>query len=313
MADSNKIGKYELTALIVGATIGSGIFGVNSDLANVAAPGPVILGWLIVGLGVWCLIAALNHLLLRYPKQDAGIFAYAGLSFGPLGEFISGWAYWLASWLGNLAFATIAMSALGTFWPVFQGGQNLPSILLAMLLTIGFTVIVSYGVEATALLNLIGTLAKLIPLLIFTIVTALAFHWSTFVNNFWGAAAQSSRPILAVADQVKNSIMVMMWLFMGVESASVMAHRAKRQRDAVVASFGGWLILLVIYLLISLLPYGVMTRAIGWSRATGDGYDSKSVGWTLGRGFDQFGIDRFGAGGLAFVDDAAGGGVFDDD
>lgn len=170
-------------------------------------------------------------------------------------------AYWLASWLGNLAFATIAMSALGTFWPVFQGGQNLPSILLAMLLTIGFTVIVSYGVEATALLNLIGTLAKLIPLLIFTIVAALAFHWSTFINNFWGAAAQSSRPILAVADQVKNSIMVMMWLFMGVESASVMAHRAKRQRDAVVASFGGWLILLVVYLLISLLPYGVMTRA----------------------------------------------------
>jgi len=52
MADSNKIGKYELTALIVGATIGSGIFGINSDLANVAAPGPVILGWLIVGLGV---------------------------------------------------------------------------------------------------------------------------------------------------------------------------------------------------------------------------------------------------------------------
>ena len=261
MADSNKIGKYELTALIVGATIGSGIFGVNSDLANAAAPGPVILGWLIVGLGVWCLIAALNHLLLRYPKQDAGIFAYAGLSFGPLGEFISGWAYWLASWLGNLAFATIAMSALGTFWPVFQGGQNLPSILLAMLLTIGFTVIVSYGVEATALLNLIGTLAKLIPLLIFTIVAALAFHWSTFVNNFWGAAAQSSRPILAVADQVKNSIMVMMWLFMGVESASVMAHRAKRQQDAVMASFGGWLILLVVYLLISLLPYGVLTRA----------------------------------------------------
>lgn len=228
MADSNKIGKYELTALIVGATIGSGIFGVNSDLANVAAPGPVILGWLIVGLGVWCLIAALNHLLLRYPKQDAGIFAYAGLSLGPLGEFISGWAYWLASWLGNLAFATIAMSALGTFWSVFKGGQNLPSILLAILLTLGFTVIVSYGVEATALLNLIGTLAKLVPLLIFTIVAVLAFHWPTFVNNFCGAAAQSSRPILAVADQVKNSIMVMMWLFMGVESASVMAHRAKR-------------------------------------------------------------------------------------
>lgn len=205
------------------------------------------------------------------------------------------------------------MSALGTFWPVFKGGQNLPSILLAILLTLGFTVIVSYGVETTALLDLIGTLAKLVPLLIFTIVTALAFHWSTFVNNFWGAVAQSSRPILAVADQVKNSIMVMMWLFMGVESASVMAHRAKRQRDAVVASFGGWLILLVVYLLISLLPYGVMTRAVGWGSATGNGYDSQSAGWTLGRGSDQSGLAHFGAGGLAFVDNAAGGGVFDDD
>lgn len=176
MENTKTIGRFELTALIVGATIGSGIFGISSDLANAAAPGPAILGWLIVGLGVWCLIASLNHLLVRHPKQDAGIFAYAGLVFGPLGEFISGWAYWLASWLGNLAFATIAMSALGTFWPVFKGGQNLPSILLAILLTIIFTVIVSYGVETTALLNLLGTIAKLIPLLIFVVFAILAFH-----------------------------------------------------------------------------------------------------------------------------------------
>lgn len=99
MADSNKIGKYELTALIVGATIGSGIFGVNSDLANAAAPGPAILGWLIVGLGVWCLIAALNHLLLRYPKQDAGIFAYAGLCLGRWASlFPAGHTGWLHGW-----------------------------------------------------------------------------------------------------------------------------------------------------------------------------------------------------------------------
>lgn len=260
MENTKTIGRFELTALIVGATIGSGIFGISSDLANADAPGPAILGWLIVGLGVWCLIASLNHLLVRYPKQDAGIFAYAGLAFGPLGEFISGWAYWLASWLGNLAFATIAMSALGTFWPVFKGGQNLPSILLAILLTIMFTVIVSYGVETTALLNLLGTIAKLIPLLIFVIVAILAFHWSTFIHNFWGLAQSNGNPMQSVYRQVKNSLMVMMWLFMGVESASVMAHRSKSHHDAVAASFGGWLILLVVYLLVSLLPYGVMTR-----------------------------------------------------
>ena len=43
MENTKTIGRFELTALIVGATIGSGIFGISSDLANAAAPGPAIL------------------------------------------------------------------------------------------------------------------------------------------------------------------------------------------------------------------------------------------------------------------------------
>ena len=69
---------------------------------------------------------SLTNLSQKRPDLDSGIFSYAAAAFGPLGEFISGWAYWLSAWLGNIAFATIMMSALGTFFPsLFANGQNL--------------------------------------------------------------------------------------------------------------------------------------------------------------------------------------------
>lgn len=117
MSEKKGINTTELTLLIVGSTIGSGVFGITSDLATAAAPGPAIIAWIIVGIGVLTLVLSLTNLSQKRPGLDSGIFSYAAAAFGPLGEFISGWAYWLSAWLGNIAFATIMMSALGTFFP----------------------------------------------------------------------------------------------------------------------------------------------------------------------------------------------------
>ena len=45
------IGKGELIALIVSSCIGTGIFGITSDVSAAAAPGPAILAWIFAGLG----------------------------------------------------------------------------------------------------------------------------------------------------------------------------------------------------------------------------------------------------------------------
>jgi arginine:ornithine antiporter/lysine permease len=82
-----------------------------------------------------------------------GIFAYAGAGYGPMGEFISGWAYWLSAWLGNLAFATMLMSAIGTFIPVFKGGSNLPSIIVAIIFCWALTFLVNNGVEGASVMG----------------------------------------------------------------------------------------------------------------------------------------------------------------
>lgn len=79
------------------------VFGITSDLASSAAPGPAILSWIIVGIGILALVLSLNHLGEKRPDLDGGIFGYAEASFGKLGGFISGWGYWLSAWLGNVA------------------------------------------------------------------------------------------------------------------------------------------------------------------------------------------------------------------
>ena len=47
----------ELIALIVSSCIGTGIFGITSDVAAAAAPGPALLAWIFVGIGFLMLVS----------------------------------------------------------------------------------------------------------------------------------------------------------------------------------------------------------------------------------------------------------------
>lgn len=264
MSEKKGINTSELTLLIIGSTIGSGAFGITSDLATAAAPGPAIIAWIIVGIGVLTLVLSLNNLSQKRPDLDSGIFSYAAAAFGPLGEFVSGWAYWLSAWLGNIAFATITMSALGTFFPkLFKNGQNLFSIIVAIILTWVLTFLVNRGIESAAFINSIGTVCKIIPLVVFVICVILGFKARIFTADFWGNVAANAHAAKSgsVFDQIKGSIMVMMWLFVGVEGASVLTSRARTRSDAEKASILGLVSLLTIYIVVSVLPYGVMSRA----------------------------------------------------
>ncbi|WP_165038132.1 arginine-ornithine antiporter [Enterococcus sp. ZJ1622] len=259
------ISKWGLVALVVSSSIGSGVFGITSDLANAAAPGPAILSWLIVGIGILALVLSLNHLGEKRPDLDGGIFGYAEASFGTLGGFISGWGYWLSAWLGNVAFATMLMSAMGEFFPLFKGGQNIPSILFASIFIWGLTLLVNNGIEGASVINTIVTICKLVPLFLFLVFAIIAFKANIFTADFWGNVsanlAQDPKNQLSIWTQIKGCLMVMMWVFVGIEGASVLANRAKKRSQAQQASIIGLFCLLFIYILASLLPYGVLSQS----------------------------------------------------
>ncbi|MCB5715066.1 amino acid permease, partial [Lactonifactor longoviformis] len=187
------------------------------------------------GIGFLLLVLSLNNLSEKRPDLEAGIFSYAGAGFGPLGEFISGWAYWLSAWLGNVAFATMLMSAIGTFIPTIKGGQNMQSIILAIIFCWALTLLVNRGVESASFVNTIGTFFKVIPLFLFIIITIIFFKGHMFTTDFWGNVANNfSKGTVtgSVFDQLKGTLSTLIWVFIGVEGASVMGHRAKTRSQA---------------------------------------------------------------------------------
>lgn len=257
-----KIGLFALIALVVSSSIGSGVFGLTSDLAAASAPGPVLVAWLIVGLGIMMLALSLNNLLNKEPDME-GIFSYPEKQFGPFAGFISGWGYWLSAWLGNVAFATILMSAIGYFFPIFKTGQNLPSILVASIFSWGLTYVVNRGIEGAAAINAIVTVAKLVPLFVFIVIGIILFKGHVFTQDFWGNLSTNimTNTNGSVMNQIKGCLMVMMWVFVGVEGASMLSSRAEKKSDAGKATILGLISLLVVYILASLLPYGYLTQA----------------------------------------------------
>ncbi|REA94722.1 amino acid permease, partial [Staphylococcus pseudintermedius] len=94
--------------------------------------------------------------------------------------FSSACGYWFAAFLGNVAYATLLMSAVGNFFPTFEGGNTLPSIIIASLLLWGVHYLILKGVETAALINSIVTIAKLIPILLVIFCMIVSFNFYMF-------------------------------------------------------------------------------------------------------------------------------------
>lgn len=63
-----------LTALVVGSMIGSGIFALPSQMAGSASAGPLLIGWLITGVGMLMLAFVFQSLAQRKPEVDGGVY-----------------------------------------------------------------------------------------------------------------------------------------------------------------------------------------------------------------------------------------------
>ena len=85
-----------------------------------------------------------------------------------------------------MAYATLLMSAVGNFFPIFKGGNTLPSIIVASILLWGVHYLILKGVETAAFINSIVTVAKLIPILLVIVCMIGAFNFETFKAGLYG-------------------------------------------------------------------------------------------------------------------------------
>jgi arginine:ornithine antiporter / lysine permease len=244
-----------LVALVVGSILGSGIFGLPQNMAAGAGAGAILIGWAITGVGMLMLARVYQMLSLRQPDLNNGVYAYARALSGEYVGFNSAWGYWVSAWIGNVGYLVAAFGALGYFFPVFGEGNTLAAVIGASIVTWVVHALVLRGIQGAAALNAVVTIAKVVPLLLFIVLVAMAFQVTTFRLDFWGAATLG--PVL---EQVKSTMLVTVWVFIGIEGASVYSARARQREDVGRATVIGFVIALLLLMAVSLLSLGITTQ-----------------------------------------------------
>lgn len=244
-----------LVALVVGSIIGSGIFGIPQNMAAGAGAGAILIGWTITGIGMLMLARVYQMLALRKPELDNGVYAYARALSGEYVGFNSAWGYWISAWIGNVGYLVAAFAALGYFFPSFGEGNTQAAIIGASVVVWIVHMLVLRGIQGATVLNAVVTVAKVVPLVLFIAMVAMAFNADTFRLDFWGNTELGS-----VLHQVKSTMLVTVWVFIGIEGASVYSARAQKREDVGRATVLGFLICLILLMSVSLLSLGIYSQ-----------------------------------------------------
>ena len=256
MLSSGKLGFWGLTALVFGLMVGTGIYNLPQNMAHVANPGAVWLSWLVTSMGILPLVLAFKWLSDRYPQYNAGIYQYALAGFGRYAGFNIAWGYWLCTAFSNVAYAVMLNDSFGAFFPglLHHGWET---IVFGTVLIWIMYFIVSRGIQTAKFVNNLLAAVKVLMLVFIITILVIFFKARLYETDVWGAVAG----VGVTWQQVKETMMVTLFCFFGVEGAVMMSARAKKSSDVGKAGIAGFLISLSLYMAVSLLSYGLLGRA----------------------------------------------------
>jgi arginine:ornithine antiporter/lysine permease len=246
-----------LVALVVGSMIGGGIFSLPQNMAASADVGAVLIGWAITAVGMLTLAFVFQTLANRKPDLDGGVYAYAKAGFGDYMGFSSAWGYWISAWLGNVGYFVLLFSTLGYFFPVFGEGNTVAAVIGASVLLWAVHFLVLRGIKEAAFINLVTTVAKVVPLVLFVLIAIFAFKLDIFTADIWGI---KNPDLGSVMNQVRNMMLVTVWVFIGIEGASIFSARAEKRSDVGKATVIGFITVLLFLVLVNVLSLGIMTQ-----------------------------------------------------
>ncbi|KWW09714.1 arginine:ornithine antiporter [Pasteurella multocida] len=257
---NKKIGLLSLTALVLSSMIGSGIFSLPQNMAEVAGAQALVIGWIITGIGIIFLGLSFFFISRLRPELDGGIYTYAREGFGDLVGFLSAWGYWLCATIGSVGYLVVAFEGIGLFTDspnriIFAQGNTIFAFLGSSLAVWLVHWLITRGVKEAAFLNLLATFVKAFPLVLFIVLAAWFFSPETFNHDI-----QATNLNHSITDQVKNTMLITLWVFVGVEGAAVLSAHAKKRSDVGLATVLGIVIALILYVAITVLSLGILPR-----------------------------------------------------
>jgi basic amino acid/polyamine antiporter, APA family len=239
-----ELGRWDLTAVGVNQVIGGGIFALAAGLAAATGTwGP----WLIAAVALASLLTALSFAEAgsRF-EGTGGPYLYTRAAFGRFAAFEVGWMMWFtraASWASVI---NVLVDALGRYWPAVLGPVSRPLLLAAIIAVICW--INLRGIRQSSLVVNVLTVAKLLPLVVFTAIGILYVDWSTF-----------SEASTMTRQQLTTGALLLIFGFGGYEVVPVLGGETRDPRRAIpFALVMTILIVATITLLTQIVAFGTL-------------------------------------------------------
>jgi APA family basic amino acid/polyamine antiporter len=270
------LGATNLTALGIGAIIGTGIFVLTGTVAAQNAGPAVVLSFVLAGVA--SIFAALCYSEFASLVPMAGsAYTYGYATLGELFAWIIGWDLILEYALGavtvSIGWSGYVVSFLhdigivippqlsaarGTLVTLADGTQvaaifNLPAIIIIAIVT----VLLVIGIRESATVNNVIVFVKVAVVLLFIVGAAHAVNsanWHPFIPPSTGARGQFGW------SGVMQGAGIVFFAYIGFDAVSTAAQEAKNpQRDMPISIIGSLLICTVLYILVSAVATGVMS------------------------------------------------------
>lgn len=243
--------------------VGAGVFQLPARFATQTGVYGALVAWTIAGAGMLALAFVFQNLAIRKPLLDNGVYVYARAGFGLYPGFLSAFGFWASACAGNAFYWVLIMTTMSQLFPefayVFGKGDTWPAFFVSVAAVWGFFFLIRRGVKEAAWINFIVTIAKLVPLALFLMLVIVFFDGEVFVGNLTGGYDLPGGDSLF--RQVRGTMLVTVFVFLGIEGASVYSRYAKRREDVGTATVLGFLSVLALFASISILSFGILPKA----------------------------------------------------
>ncbi|WP_226484381.1 basic amino acid/polyamine antiporter [Streptomyces parvulus] len=248
-----KLPLLTLTAMVVGSMVGAGVFSLPGRFAEETGVAGALIAWAVAGTGMLMLAFVFQSLAVRRPDLDAGVYAYAKAGFGEYLGFFAAFGYWASTCVGNVTYWVLIMSTAGSIWPALGDGDTALAVVLSSLGLWAFFWIIRRGVKEATAINRVVTVAKLVPIVFFVVLALVYFEPRVFADNFGGADYAGS-----LFTQVRGTMLATVFVFLGVEGASVYSRHARRRADVGRATVLGFLSVFAVFASVTIVSYGIL-------------------------------------------------------
>jgi basic amino acid/polyamine antiporter, APA family len=210
------IGRWDLVALMVNITIGSGILGLPAKLFALTGLYSVLV--LLLCAGLVALIAICFAEVGSRFTLTGGPYLFIRTAFGTVPGFVIGWLYWVSRVLTFATICNLLVVYVMRAAPALQGPG--PRIAIVSLVVLCIAVLNLLGIRQATLVSNALTVLKVSLLVVFGVVGMATM-------GAWPAAAAATVPS---AGNLSDAMLLGIFAFVGFEAALVSSGETRSPR-----------------------------------------------------------------------------------